>query len=104
MSMATSTIKKNPVSEIGVFQFNLDSSITIPAGGQVTVFDKYDIRSKIGRAGKTVVGITYLWSNAGACVPMDTMIWGDCTVNLTLRNITTSSVTITSIRLQVCLS
>ena len=102
--MATSTIKKNPVSEIKVFQFNLDSSITIPVGGQLRVFDQYDIRSKIGRAGKRVVGITYLWSNASACVPMDTMIWGDGTVSLTLRNITTNPITITSIRLQVCLS
>ncbi len=104
MSMATSTIKKNPVSEIGVFQFNLDSSITIPAGGHVTVFDQYDIRSKIGRAGKKIVGITYLWSNAGACVPTDTMIWDDSTITLTLRNVTTNPATLTAIRLQVCLA
>ena len=75
----------------------MDESITI-AAGQTGRLDSYDIRPKIGRVSRKIFGFVYLWSNGGGCVATDTIVWSTYLITLTLRNIVSTTITVSDIR------
>ena len=97
-------VKPSPVTEVGWFQFELDSSITIGAGQLGLVLDHYDIRPKINRVGKGILGVVFLWANGGTFAATDAIVWDDYTVSLRLHNLNTAPMTVTTIRFLVILS
>ena len=94
---------------IGEIQAELVTSVTIAANSAGMPFNNVNLKTgnvlknfsvgTINDIPDTVKGIVYLWSNNSSCIAIDTIAWDNGKVSMNLKNISSSSVTITSIRL-----
>lgn len=102
--MARSTITKD--TWVGYVQFTLPSAITISGGGVETVLNNVDIKNYTSvlstiPSNKNVVGVVFCWGSGSYFIAVDTVVWSERTVTIKVLNVSSSSQTITNIRLLV---
>lgn len=102
--MANGTCNKPQDYLILFHQLTLLSAVTIEGRNSYTVLSNTDLTTFEYYAldyvptGRTLVGAIYCWSNGSNCIPVDTLVING-KLSLTLYNLKSESITLTTVRL-----